>query len=283
MRRITMAMAMLALGCSEPTGALTVEVSGEEAAVEGFGADDFADGWSVRFDALVVSLGDFDLHGSDGEHAALGLDPVIVDLTRGDTSAWTLEGVSARRWQDVRYRVRPATSDARVLGAVDPTLRQRMIDEGLSMYVEATATRDAAERRIRWGFRHDVAHSRCEGADGTEGIVVRSGAPNVVQITLHWDHLFFDSLVVDEAGMRFDAIDAVEGDPITLQALSAQRLADLRGVDGGPLRSAEGSLVVYDPGSAVLSEPTLRGMIEAAASGVGHLDGEGHCEYQRQR
>lgn len=282
MRKAAGTLALFALACSAPTGALTVSVSGEDAAVTGFDASAFADGWRVDFDALVVSLDGFDLHGSDGEHAALGADPVLVDLTQGDTVAWTFEGVGARRWQDVRYRIRPATSASRDLGIVDPAIRARMIAEGASIHVEATARRGELERRIAWTFALDVAHSRCVGADDTDGIVVRSGAANEAQITLHWDHLFFDSLVADEASMRFDAIHAVAGDPITLDALSAQRLADLRDARGEPLRDASGAPVVYDPGSTALSEPTLRAMIEAAATMLGHLDGEGHCEYTRR-
>lgn len=281
-RAVVTSMAVLAAACGGETGALTVTVSGEEAAVSGFDAGAFEDGWAVGFDAIVVSLSAFDLHGSGGAHAALEGDAVIVDLTRGDATLWTFEGVPARRWEDVRYRIAPATDQARDVGAVDAALRRRMLDGGLSMLVVGTASRDDLTRDFDLAFTLDVGHSRCQGSDGTDGIIVRTGGDSETQITLHWDHLFFDSLALDDAGMRFEAIAAASDGsaPITLSDLSAQRLVDLRGTDGSPLVDEDGAPVVYDPGSTPLSEPTLRGMIEAVAVTVGHLDGEGHCEYE---
>lgn len=284
-RKIAIVLASLAAtACVAEPGSLTVAVSGEEAAVSGFDASDFADGWSVRFDAIVVSLSAFDLHGADGETAALESDAVVVDLHQGDAIAWTFEGVPSRRWEDVRYRLTPPTHASRELGTVDPALLHRMTHEGLSILVLGTAERDGATRAFDLGFTAAVDHSRCQGTDGTDGIIVRPGGGNQAQITLHLDHLFFDSLALDQASMRFDAIAAVSNGsaPITLEDLSAQRLADLRGADGAPLVDGNGAPILYDPGSTPLSEPTLRGMIEAVAITVGHLDGEGHCEYQRR-
>ncbi|HEY8428513.1 MAG TPA: hypothetical protein VIL20_09075 [Sandaracinaceae bacterium] len=281
-RRIALLSIVLA-ACGQ-TGSLAVTVSGEEAAVSGFDASAFADGWAVRFDALVVSLRDFELHGADGVDAALASDPVLVDLHRGDALAWSFEGVPARRWEDVRFRIAPATDEARDVGELDPALRARMIDEGLSILVIGKGEREGVTRDFELAFTLDVTSSRCEGADRTDGIVVSPGARRETQITLHWDHLFFDSLAVEEARMRFEAIAAASDGsaPITLEDLSAQRLADLRGMDGGPLTDESGAPIVYDPGSTPLAAPTLRGMIEAAAVTVGHLDGEGHCEYERR-
>lgn len=281
-KKVLALMVCGAMGCGGEAGSLAVTISGEEAAVSGFDESAFADGWRIDFDALVVSVSAFELH-ADGEDAMLESDPVLVDVSQGDTTAWSFEGVGARRWSDVRYRIAPATSGSRDLGAVDSAIRQRMIDEGLSIYVEATATKGDLTRRLEWAFTLDVAHSHCAGADGTDGIIVAAGAQNETQITTHWDHLFFDSLALDEANMRFDAIAAAGDDVITLEDLSSQRLADLRGLDGEPLVDEEGASIVYDPGSTPLREPTLRGMVEAVAATVGHLEGEGHCEYAISR
>lgn len=283
MERISIGLVstLLMLGCGGETASLAVSLSGEEAAVEGFDASAFADGWSVRFDALVVSIRSLELRSRDGDDAMLDADPVIVDLHQGDALGWTFENVGARRWDDVSYRIGPALEESRVVGTVDPAIRQRMIDEGLSIYVEGEGTKGEISRRFEWAFTLDVLSARCEGADGTDGIIVASGAQNEMQITTHWDHLFFDSLAIEQANMRFEAIAAASEELVTLEALSTQRLTDLRGLDGEPLVDEDGVDVVYDPGSTPLSEPTLRGMIEAVAATVGHLDGEGHCDYQR--
>ncbi len=103
-------------------------------------------------------------------------------------------------------------------------------------------------------------------------------------MTVHLDHLFFDSLVVERAEMRLEALAAAaDADGrVTLDALSAQPLADLRDTAGAPLRDASGAPVLYDPGSAPLAAPTLREFVRASLSTVGHLDGEGHCAYARE-
>lgn len=280
----TIAIALL-LGCGGETGTLTLEVSGEEAAVSGFPVEDgpaFVDGWSLRFETLTVSLTEFELRGADGERASVDVDPVLVDLAAGDRVLWELEAVGARRWEDVRYVMAPPSEASVDAGPVDPAIRARMIDEGWSVYLEATAERDGETRTLAWGLDLAVLNRGCVAGDGTDGVVVPAGAVTEAQITLHWDHLFFDSLRLDDAQMRFDAMAAVAEDDgsIPLANLDQQRLADLRDADGEPLTDAEGAPLVYDPGSAALPEPTLLHMVRAAAETIGHWNGEGHCVYE---
>lgn len=276
------ALAMAA--CAGEAGTLSVSVSGEEAAVDGWPVGDvgFVDGWTLEFQTLVVNLGGFELRGEDGESAAAGGADLLIDLHQGDRIGWTLDGVAARRWEDVRYVLRPATSASVDLGPVDAAVRQRMIDEGWSIYLEATATKGSENRTIAWGLEHHTINRGCVGGDETLGVVVPAGAIAEAQVTLHWDHLFFDSQVLDDADMRFDAMSAVadaEG-AVTLEALDAQRLADLRDAAGLPLLDAEGDPLLYDPGSAPLPEPTLMHHVLALATTVGHWNGEGHCVYE---
>lgn len=286
-RAVIIALSLSALGsggCGAETGTLRVSISGEEGAVSGFPVEDgpaFEDGWSLTFDVLVVSVSGLELRGLDGEDAALEVEPKLVDLTAGDALLYELVGVGARRWEDVRYTIAPPTADSVDVGAVNSSVRARMIDEGWSVYLEATATRGVETRTLAWGFDMDVLNEHCVAGDGTDGVVVASGGISEGQITLHWDHLFFDSLRLDEAAMRFDAIAAAaDADGhVTLASLATQRLADLRGLDGEPLVDAEGESVFYDPASVPLPEPTLEHMVRAATTTVGHWNGEGHCAY----
>ncbi len=269
--------------CGGETGTLEVSISGEEAAVQGFPVGDivFEDGWSLTFSTLVVNVGGFELRGEDGETATVEGD-VIVDLHQGDAQAFTLEAVGARRWEDVRYVIRPPTAASRELGAVDPAVRARMTTEGLAIHLEATAEKDGVARTLAWGFDERVLNRGCVNGDETLGVVVAAGAVTEAQITLHWDHLFFDSLVLDEAAMRFDAMSAVAdaSGAVTLDALNGQRLADLRDAEGEPLLDDASMPVVYDPGSAPLPEPTLLHHVRALVTTVGHWNGEGHCQYE---
>lgn len=278
---------LLFTACAGETGTLRVAVSGEEAAVQGWPVDDvgFVDGWSLTFSTLVVNVGGFELRGADAARASVDGADSLVDLRGGVRVLYTLEGIDARRWEDVRYVLRPATAASIDEGPVDASVRARMIEQGWSVYLEATATKDGVTRTLAWGLDLDVLNRGCVGGDETDGVVVRAGGVTEAEITLHWDHLFFDSLVLDDAQMRFDAMSAVadaEGS-VTLDALDRQRLADLRDAEGNPLLDAGGAPVVYDPGSAALPEPTLLHHMRAAATTVGHWNGEGHCDYEVRR
>ncbi|MGE0785486.1 MAG: hypothetical protein AB7S26_07350 [Sandaracinaceae bacterium] len=287
--RIAMGMAAvlaaLSAGCGTETGTLQVAISGEEAAETGYPADDgaiaFVDGWETDVHAVVVSIGTFELHGADGEQASIDVDPVIVDLHQGEQTLFELPAIGARRWEDVRYTTTPATAASVDVGTVDAAIRQRMIDNGWSMYISATFTKGAETRTIEWGFDNDILNEDCIGGDGTEGVVVAAGAITEAQITYHLDHLFFDTLRLDDAVMRFDAMAAVAGadGAITFDELDTQRLADLRDAEGEPLTDEMGEPLVYDPGSFALPEPTLLYMMLAASTTMGHWNGEGHCEY----
>lgn len=282
------AAALLCVACSGGTGRLDVAISGEEAATSGYpvapgtpGEIGFADGWTLEIDQIVVSLSQFELRGAGGADAALESDAILAALHGGDASAWTFPGVPARRWEDVRYRIAPPDPGARDVGPVDPSTRAQMIASGWSIYLEARAAKGGVTRTLRWGIPLEVDSRRCVSEDGTDGTIVAANERSEAQVTIHLDHLFFDDLRLDEAQMRFDAI-AAAADPsgvVSFDALSVQRLADLRGLDGMPLVDDQGAPVLYDPGSAALSEPTLRAMVLEAASTIGHWNGEGHCEY----
>ena len=156
-----------------------------------------------------------------------------------------------------------------------------MIERGWSLYVAGSATNGTVDRTFEYGFDMDVLNRRCVAGDGTDGVVIPNGALVDAQITLHLDHLFFDNLRLDLAEMRFDAMAAAaDADGhVTLESLEGQRLADLQGIDGGPLVDEDGAPVTYDPGSAALDTPTLASLVREAATTIGHWNGEGHCEY----
>lgn len=286
---VSLAVASMLVGCGSESGdgAVRVRLNGEEASRSGWpvavGEETvaFADGWEVDFEHVVVSVRDFALEDADGDAAMLSTDPVVADLHRGTPDAWVFDGVPAQRWQRVSYRFAPPSAQARALTELPDGLVQRMADERLSLWLEGRATRDGTVHRFEWGLPLTVLNDTCvNGLDETDGLVVRANGFVEVELTVHLDHLFFDSLA-EEPAMRFDPMAAVADDEgvVTWDALASQRLSDMRGVDGAPLRDATGSFVVYDPASHALEERNLQQFVLAAASTMGHFNGEGHCEY----
>jgi len=273
---------------TEGTGSLRVRISGEQGAKVGypFTADGetigFVDGWSLTFDTVVAGVGGVRLRTASGEEAVVDVDDVVAELRVEDPLAWTLEGIPARRWDRVSYDLLVPPVGARNLGAVSETTLARMRTLGAALYVAGTATPATGTAVTFELYLPDaVAADSCvSGLDETNGVIVAANTVNDVELTLHLDHFFFDSLT-DDAVMRFEAIGAAASatNHVTLDDLTTQDLTELRNTAGTPLIDEAGAPIVYDPGAAPLAAQTLREFIRANARTVGHFNGEGHCDY----
>lgn len=273
---------------TEGTGSLRVRISGEQGAKVGypFTADGetigFVDGWSLTFDTVVAGVGGVRLRTASGEEAVVDVDDVVAELRVEDPLAWTLEGIPARRWDRVSYDLLVPPVGARNLGAVSETTLARMRTLGAALYVAGTATPATGTAVTFELYLPDaVAADSCvSGLDETAGVIVAANTVNDVELTLHLDHFFFDSLT-DDAVMRFEAIGAAASatNHVTLDDLTTQDLTELRNTAGTPLIDEAGAPIVYDPGAAPLAAQTLREFIRANARTVGHFNGEGHCDY----
>jgi hypothetical protein len=255
--------ALSGAGCgdnmSDTSGTLDIQIYGEPFIEEGIPADVFADGWSVRFDSFLVSLGDVTA-GSAGDGAPALQDATyrIFDLSRssGGNGFTVLSAVvPGGAYDDVSFRVGGSSSAvAGNAGAEDVAF---MNQRGYSMYVEGVAKRDDEMRTFAWGFTTATAYRSCQS------VAVVDGAPARSVLTLHADHLFYDDLVSDVPAVRFDAIAGadIDGDgDVTSAELAA---VDITGFE----RYQVGSFEVED----------LWTFIDYQASTVGHIDGEGHC------
>jgi hypothetical protein len=279
-------------GCGDDaaeTGDVRVRVSGEEGAKLGYPFTvegetiGFVDGWTMTFTKVVASVGGLRLRAAGGEEAPVTTDDVVVGLTTEDPLAWTLEGVPARRWDRVSYRLVVPPAGARLVGGATADDAARLRALGAVLLLAGTARRTSGGDTYTFELfaPEAVEASACvSGFDGTDGVVVPAGGTVDVELTLHLDHFFFDTLVGD-ADMRFEAMAATaDADRhITFDGLAAQDLTDLRDTAGMPLRDEAGAPIVYDPGSAPLPAQDLREFVRFATRTVGHFNGEGHCEY----
>ena len=281
----------VAASCGDSTGSsgeVRVDLSGEEAAVQGYpvgsGDDEiaFADGFSVEFEKVLVALESFELGSSDGDRANLGSDSIVADLHLGDPNGWVFSGVPSRRWDDVRYVYAAPTMQSRDVNGVAEADLEQMVSNGHALWVTGTASdgTDSFPFDLRFALR--VTNEACQnGVDETDGLVVPNNAVVNAEVTVHLDHLFFDTYATDDPSLRFEAWAAVAGDDgvVTLEDLETQPLADLRDRDGDPLLDENGDPLVYDPGPLSLPANNLGEYVTAAATTTGHFNGEGHCDY----
>jgi hypothetical protein len=213
------------------------------------------------------------------------MEPAIVGLHGGTIEVDRFAAIPSRRWDRVGYRLAPATAGARRIGAVSEADAASMIAERASLVLDGTASHPRhGDYELHVAIPFAIAQSRCVAGDGTDGIVVTNGGVATGQMTFHLDHLFFDSYGSAAPSMRFEAWAATADASrrITIDGLAAQSLADMRGIDDMPLRDEGGALLAYDPGALRLPSLDLREYVLAAATTIGHWQGEGHCDYARE-
>ena len=281
----------LSIGCgsetdSVGTGALAVRITGEDAAKTGFPVEEegesiaFVDGWTVQFSKVLVALGAIDLRSSDGTVAVESKDRYVADLHAGDASLPVFEGLDAKRWDKFSYEIASPDANAKPIGNVAQSDIQAMTDGKFNYWLEGTATKGADTYSFKWGLQSSTKNANCtNGLDDTGGIVIRSNATAEAEVTIHLEHIFWDSLGSEDASLRFDAIAAAAGadKEITTAEIATQNLSDLKGLDGMPLVDDMGKPIVYNPGSVPLASQDLLSFIQASAASMGHLNGEGLC------
>ncbi|MDC3958794.1 hypothetical protein KEG38_33370 [Polyangium jinanense] len=281
----------IVIGCggedaSSGAGALAVRITGEDAAKTGFPVEEegetiaFADGWTIQFSKVLVSFGGLDLRSADGAVAIESKGWWVADLHAGDASLPVFEALEARRWDRFGYEIAAPDASAVALGSVAQADVQAMIDGKFNYWMEGTATRAGDTYTFAWGLSNPTRNTNCtNGLDGTDGVVIRSNTTTEAEITIHLDHLFWDTLGTEEASLRFDAFAAAAGadKEISLEDLATQALSDLKGLDGMPLVDAEGKPIVYNPGSVPLASQDLLSFMLASSASMGHLNGEGLC------
>jgi hypothetical protein len=219
--------ALLLSACAAGEGEVEVRVWGEAFIEEGIPAAEVTDGWAIQFQRFEVELREVSIAGVSVE------DPGLLDISEPSEGRGQLVG---------RARVEAGEHDdaAFTIAAVQ---------------IEGMAEKAGVTKSFAWTFDTPVDYSACE----TSTEVPRDGVGEL-QITVHADHLFYDSLVSEAPALRFDPIAAadVDGDgEVTMDELGATDIG------------------AYDPGNLPIDD--LWSFLAAQAQTMGHVDGEGHC------
>jgi hypothetical protein len=331
-------------------GRIDVSISGEDQARDGIPFDPaprdgepvFVDGWSVTFERWLMVVGAPRLSepGPDPAQQRLVGAPVaaregswVADLTRPSTTApagaagqGDIDGAylfSFDRRMDggaldskTRYAfsfdVTPATAATQKvnLDAAGEAALGQMVQQGLAVWVEGTATRadDAmmpfdsyptkVTFQLAWG--RQTGQINCSNPDNgndpekNRGVQPRQDGAQRAVITIHTEHLFWDKLNVEAPNLRFDPIAArarktgTEG-AVTLDDLAGAMVVKLTGSDGRDVTD-RGSLPGYTRRDGALSyDPngtpgvaTLKDFIVYSARSMAHLNGEGLCYVDRR-
>jgi hypothetical protein len=274
---IASSLATVAAACGDDTappggsGTVTFTSWGEEYIEVEIPSGEFEDGFSASFDKFLVLVGDISVADSEGTVVASDSRFFLLDHKEaGVKEVVKFEGLEAGAYTVVSYQTSPAARDAITLvGGVTEADADMMAEMGYHVYVEGTLTGPTGSKAFQWGFGVPTLLDDCEGErDGvlTPGAVVTEGGDDVIELTIHGDHFFYDDLQAADAVLRgqalFDA-DADDDGTLTRAELAAVPLVSLPadqygtgGVDG-----------VND----------LDAFVEFLSRTVGHFRGEGEC------
>lgn len=217
-----------------------LETWGEEFIEEGIPGEAFADGCAVSFQRFAVGVVEAALVDTDGEVVAALENAVVVDLVAPGPQELGRHTVPAGLYDTVRA----ALGEAGELGG--------------SVSVAGTLRCVGEEVAFDWLFS-TAAAGLCEPSN----LSLQDGGEGRTQLTIHGDHLFYDSLDDPDSvlrGLPLVQADA-DGDGVLARA-------ELEAVAVAPLG--------YDVGGfAEVRE--LWAYLEAQVGSLLHIDGEGHC------
>jgi hypothetical protein len=221
-----------------------VSVEGSEAARNGFVTDD---GWTIRFERLLIGMGYVVLTAGDCEVYGAARYSVLFDLTvPGKQKLGDVYGLNTC---DLQFH---ATSAWYYLGnGVTPEDRAFIYDRAdveahgyraPVLYMRGNASRGNVAKHFAWRFRRGLALTECENTLGelmNIGLQLKSVDVLRPLVTFHPDELFRDALEPD-AKIRFDPLAATDtngDDEVTLEEIS-QIPAPLDELTYGELRDA---------------------------------------------
>lgn len=259
-----------ALACSAGEGTVAFTTWGEEYIEGKIPATDLVDGWEIRYTKFLVVLRGITVADAAGTKGATMTGSRLFDMTKPGKKTVFSATLAARPWEEVSYQIAPADAQTDASGASEAD-KQLMLKDGLSVYVDATATKGMVTKRFTWGFKTATLYDRCKGDVGgkeIDGVLPTAGGTDTAELTIHGDHFFYDDLASPDAKRRFDAIaeaDANMDGAVTLEELAQVKLASID-ASKGPYGTGSASGVV-----------TLADFVTALSRTVGHFRGEGEC------
>jgi hypothetical protein len=255
---LSLAFAFSSLGCDdseESTGNLIVTVWGEEYIEESIPSSEFKDNWSISYSKFIVNIES--LNGADTD-----MDGIWgIDLTKSGPHTIFNGQAKATSVAPLSYSI-TQTSNESVNFNIESKDFELMKSENYSVFVEGVARKDGSEIQFSWGFTSNTLYNECHATG-----LVGSDDSQPTQLTIHGDHLFYESLVDSQAGLRFQVI--ANADTNSDSIITKQELEDFSGLEFTSLDN-------YDvPADSNIDN--LWDYLSAQVTTIGHIDGEGHC------
>jgi hypothetical protein len=265
-------------GAGGGSSKLRVLLAAEETISEGLrmgpGEEDTKD-FGVTYTKYLVAVGDVRLGRSEPQLELVSNTAFIADMRQVGEQGLelvTFDDVRAGQWNELSYETPVAVAGFQKLAGVSDADAQEMIDKQLTYWIEGTV--DRPEKPVRFVFKVAVpsTYADCQ-SNGQPGVAVSEGGTSTATLTLHGDHLWFDSLVRgDEATVTRRAQWLVTADTDGDGMVVTEDLAKVAAEVAFP--SAQG----YNLSGGPIPVSTALDFVRGQLATQGHLNGEGECE-----
>jgi len=196
-----------------------------------------ADGWRVRFDRVLVTVGSAGLRGDAcDEYSGSGYTRVLDGRLAKSQKVGLMYGLGTCKFQ---FRARNPETDSLLGEGITETDRNVLripgtdpfeTDKGTTYFVRGSAEKAGVRKTFEWSFRRPrLAYDDCktDAAASPEFTLSEDGA-RTIELEVHAEALFLDGLDLGTAQLRFEPFAAADdGDgAITLDELSKRSLVD---------------------------------------------------------
>jgi hypothetical protein len=206
-----------------------------------------ADGWAIEFERVLVSIGRVSLDGDDcSVYSDAGYARVLSLIGAPDSQK--ISDSYALGQCDFGFAIgNPQSESPLGVGATADDLaflRTAGTDHyggptGISLFVAGSATKDGKKLGFSWPFRGRARYRECASLqDGTltRGFDLKQDGEVTVNVVVHAEALFAESITDPDSALRFDAIASADAlgnadGEVTFDELRLVQLTDLQGGD----------------------------------------------------
>lgn len=259
-------LALMCTGCAQEEGELRLLAWGEEAATVGFRASQ-TDGWDITLDHFISAPARFALSERERETEVEVIDNTwVIDWTEWQEPAEIDTLVLPAERLRVGFDLVVPDPTHGIVGSVNADVVELMADNRWAHHIAGSATDGETTVTFAWGFDNPTRQTECEnGEDRTDGVAIPPDGVARAQITMHLDHVFWNTLRTEESPLAFSAIAAADADgdgEVTIEELKAVSV-----LEAG-----------YE--TAGLQVDDLYAFIRYSLARASHFNGEGLCRVQ---
>lgn len=270
-------------GVGKGKGTLRVLLEAEETITEGLSVgndpEDSGD-YAVRFTKYLVTIGHVRLARSGARDERELAGPFVADMTKVGEAGVELgvfKDLRAGEWASFGFETPMANNGAKALKGVSASDLEEMIEHGYTYWIEGIVERSEAEGGpLTFVVQTDAvtAYRNCE-YEGEPGVTVVADGTATATITLHGDHLFFNTFPTGSEGtIRRMAGWLVKADLNGDGKVTTDELAEADATDLFPRSSG------YSLDGAPIPIETGLDFVRAQLATQGHYRGEGECIWE---